>query len=275
MKEYLTASKISYFSIGTGTPIIFLHGLELDKSSTSLFFEPFLNIGGYQRIYFDLPGMGNSNPIYPATSDHVLELILHTIEKLIGNRPFIIYGHSFGGYLAQAVTKKLPKQVLGMFLTCPVVTADSSNRIIGKHINIFQEKIIPTENKDYFDDFLKINVIINQQCWQDYKKLIIPGLKKANTSFIKQLQGKSYQLSFESSLKTTIYPCPLKIMIGKNDQDVGYQEQLQLIQNNDNDEVVLLNQTGHNLMIDHPEIVKCHFKLFLAELTITKTQSLR
>lgn len=155
-----------------------------------------MNIGGYQRIYFDLPGMGNSNPIYPATSDHVLELILHTIKKLIGNRPFIIYGHSFGGYLAQAVTKKLPKQVLGMFLTCPVVTADSSNRIIGKHINIFQEKIIPAENKDYFDDFLKINVIINQQCWQDYKKLIIPGLKKSKYLFYQTITGKKLSAFF-------------------------------------------------------------------------------
>lgn len=37
MKEYLTRSNISYFSIGSGTPIIFLHGLSLDKQSTCLF----------------------------------------------------------------------------------------------------------------------------------------------------------------------------------------------------------------------------------------------
>nr|WP_238597854.1 hypothetical protein [Oenococcus oeni] len=58
MKEYLTRSNISYFSIGSGTPIIFLHGLSLDKQSTCLFFEPLSNVGQYQENLFGFAGDG-------------------------------------------------------------------------------------------------------------------------------------------------------------------------------------------------------------------------
>ncbi|OIL37179.1 alpha/beta hydrolase [Oenococcus oeni] len=265
MKEYLTRSNISYFSIGSGTPIIFLHGLSLDKQSTCLFFEPLSNAGQYQRIYLDLPGMGNSDPISPSTSDNVLETLIEAIEEIIGARRFILYGHSYGGYLAQAIAFHLKDQTLGVFLTCPVITADHSKRLTGKHINIFEEDINPVENKEYFADFLSMNVIINNQAWHDYQNLIIPGLQKEDKTFIDRLQN-NYSFTFEEKLKNINYQFPFKIMVGRNDQVVGYQEQLKLINHNENGEIVLLNRTGHNLMIDQREAVGFHFDLFLDEL---------
>ncbi|MDN6968738.1 alpha/beta hydrolase [Oenococcus sp. UCMA 17063] len=265
MKEYLTSSNISYFSVGSGTPIVFLHGLSLDKRSTYLFFEPLLNAGKYQRIYLDLPGMGNSDPISPSTSDNVLETLIEAIEEIIGARKFILYGHSYGGYLAQAIASHLAGQTLGVFLTCPVITADRSKRLIGKHINILEEDISPVENKKYFADFLSMNVIINNQAWQSYQDLIISGLQSEDESFVNRLRN-NYSFTFEEKLQNIKYQFPIKIMVGKNDQVVGYQEQLKLISHNENGEIVLLNRAGHNLMIDQHEAVSFHFDLFLDEL---------
>ncbi|MDI4585231.1 alpha/beta fold hydrolase [Oenococcus sp. UCMA 14587] len=265
MKECLTSSNISYFSVGSGTPIVFLHGLSLNKRSTYLFFEPLLNAGKYQRIYLDLPGMGNSNPIFPSTSDHVLETIIKSIKEIIGSRKFILYGHSYGGYLAQAIAADLADQTLGVFLTCPVITADRSKRLTGEHINIFEEDINPVENKEYFADFLSMNVIINNRAWQSYQDLIISGLQSEDKSFVNRLRN-NYSFIFEEKLKNTNYQFPIKIMVGRNDQVVGYREQLKLINHNDNGEIVLLNRTGHNLMIDQDKSVNFHFGLFLDEL---------
>nr|WP_257608593.1 hypothetical protein [Oenococcus oeni] len=41
---------------------------------------------------------------------------------------------------------------------------------------------------------------------------------------------------------------------------------MKLINHNENGEIVLLNRTGHNLMIDQRKAVGFHFDLFLDEL---------
>lgn len=83
----------------------------------------------YADKYYEYPGMGNSDPISPSTSDNVLETLIEAIEEIIGARRFILYGHSYGGYLAQAIAFHLKDQTLGVFLTCPVITADHSKRL--------------------------------------------------------------------------------------------------------------------------------------------------
>lgn len=80
------------------------------------------------------------------------------------------------------------QHVIGMFLTCP--RANRSDRIISKHINIDQEKIMPTTY--------------------------------AENEFTRKLKKTGYQLPSENILNWIHYSCPIKIIIGKNDQAVGY-----------------------------------------------------
>ncbi|MDH5106880.1 alpha/beta hydrolase [Lentilactobacillus diolivorans] len=263
-----TGNEVAYLSVGTGTPIIFLHGLALDHHSTVEFFEPFLKDSDYRRIYIDLPGMGETAALTSATSDQILESIMIAIREVVGNQKFIIYGHSFGGYLARATVSRFPNQILGMFLTCPVITADHTKRKVGKHVNIIQESVTPAANQDYWDDFLDMNVVINQASWQAYQRLIIPGLQNADLSFINKLEATDYQLSCDSEIREIQFPFPLEIMVGKNDHVVGYQEQSELVNHSSLAKLVLLNQAGHNLMIDQPEAVRVQLKQFLDDLTL-------
>ncbi|MBC9119136.1 alpha/beta fold hydrolase [Fructobacillus fructosus] len=53
------------------------------------------------------------------------------------------------------------------------------------------------------------------------------------------------------------------MMIGKNDQVVGYQEQCQLAEQSEGGELFLLSRTGHNVMIDRPVLTKLAFQNFL------------
>ncbi|MGX6402512.1 alpha/beta fold hydrolase [Lactiplantibacillus plantarum] len=265
MKSQQTTSGISYFSLGNGTPIIFLHGLALNKQSTYVLFDPLLKASKYQRIYLDLPGMGQSASTSSSTSDDVLEIIIQAIQEIIGNKQFILYGHSYGGYLALGIASRLKSKILGAFLTCPVVTAIDSARQRGKHINIFKEEVLPSKNKEYFTDFLNMNVVIGPRTWKSYQELIIPGLQTEDQLFVKNLK-RHYKLTFEESIKKTNYPFPITIMVGRNDQVVGYEEQLQFIAHNSNGAIILLNQTGHNLIIDQREAVNFHLPMFLEGL---------
>lgn len=261
MNQLRILSKISYIVHGKGQPIVFLHGLGLDSHSTELLFEPILRDSDFQRIYLDLPGMGKSaSDVFPS-SNNILRLLIEVIRKIVGSQQFILYGHSFGGYLAQGIALNLKEQVAGMFLTAPVITANSSKRRVGEHVNISQTNLNPVSNSEYFEDFLSMGVMINQQSWELYQKLIIPGLTHADQSFLSRLAGE-YSLSIEQKLKNATYEFSLEILVGKNDQVVGYQEQAIIGLKNANCGFVLLNKAGHNLMIDQLELVCLHFKVF-------------
>lgn len=53
--------------IGTGYPVVFLHGLALDMTSMQAWYEPLLSNQPVQRIYIDLPGMGGEPGVATST----------------------------------------------------------------------------------------------------------------------------------------------------------------------------------------------------------------
>lgn len=258
---------LTYEVMGEGIPIVFLHGLYLDRESTMFFFEPQVRFNGFKRIYIDLPGMGSSIATPSASANSIFDSLKNFIVSIVGQKKFILFGHSYGAYMAQALAHHFQSQVLSLFMTCPVIYADKDRRILGKHINISEEKISTDKNKEYFYDFKKMNVVLNQKSWQDYQNLIIPGLKKANKNFLSQLQDDSYSLSFENDLHHLNSKTAVCILVGRHDQVVGYEQQLKLIKLSESAEGALVNKAGHNLMIDQPGLVSFYFEKMLESLT--------
>ncbi|CAM3111008.1 alpha/beta hydrolase [Leuconostoc rapi] len=219
-------NNIEYQMIGSGMPIIFLHGLFLDKNSTKNFFEKDNNLAKFQHIYLDIPGMGNSLPTSEVTTDAIFKKLLDFIDDIIGAQKFAIYGHSYGGYLAQAIAYHYQNQVNGLFLTCPVTIADKELRLVERHKNEFIGKVHHSENETFYDDFESMNVLISQSRWAVYQDLILPGLNKANTNFLKHLQENSYAISFEEKLQNLGQNTKIQLVLGRHDHVVGYKQQL-------------------------------------------------
>ena len=71
----------------------------------------------YGRFYPDLPGMGRT-PVAGTISsnDDVVDLLLGLIDGTIGDEPFLVIGHSYGGYLARAIADRRPDQAVGLAL---------------------------------------------------------------------------------------------------------------------------------------------------------------
>ncbi|MGY3742279.1 alpha/beta fold hydrolase [Leuconostoc inhae] len=250
---------IKYTSVGSGTAILFIHGMFLDKTATQDFFEDNSNLSQFRRIYIDLPGMGNSIPLIEVSSDAILKMLISFIDHIIGSNQFIIYGHSYGGYLAQAIAHHYQNQVIGVLITCPVVIANKDKRILEEHKNEFINKPQPEKNDEFLQDFTEMNVIINQTSWLAYQKLILPGLKKANVAFINRLEGERYTLSSERKLTEMGNDTHVYVLLGHHDHVVGYKQQFELFSTNEKSTIALIAHAGHNLMIDQPEIV--HFYL--------------
>lgn len=87
---------LSYNQIGTGQPILLLHGLFASKEQWNNIMCQ-LSEAGYRAIAPDLPGYGNSTGF--ATRDYALEnqvVLLHQLTNQLGIRSFDVAGSSMG-----------------------------------------------------------------------------------------------------------------------------------------------------------------------------------
>jgi abhydrolase domain-containing protein 6 len=102
---------LSYNSVGTGQPILLLHGLFASKEQwDSMMCQ--LSEEGYRAIAPDLPGYGNSTGF--ATRDYALENqveLLHQLTNQLGIRSFDVAGSSMGGAIATLYSQRYPQQV--------------------------------------------------------------------------------------------------------------------------------------------------------------------
>src|SRR3954468_4509601 len=109
---------VHYVEHGTGRPVLILHGAGVDHREAEACFEPALDgVAGLRRVYPDLPGMGRTvAPQTMRSADDVLDTLLHFADEITGGTPYLLIGHSAGGYYAQAMAARRPAQVAGLAL---------------------------------------------------------------------------------------------------------------------------------------------------------------
>ncbi|APX71073.1 alpha/beta hydrolase [Companilactobacillus allii] len=267
MQIKIKNTNLNYKIYGSGKPIYFFHGMSLDSTSLEVVYEPLFKNKNYQRIYLDLPGLGDSQDVHEVnSSDDVLELVIEFIKQISGEKKVAIIGHSYGGYICLGLLAKIPDQIKAAFITCPVIHANKADRKVSVHKNIFLEDVKIGKNADKYQDFVKGNVVINQDAWETYQATVIPGLAKYNRPFWDKIKSeKKYQFSFEDELPLTLSGLQSKttILLGKNDYIVGYQEQLRLLNSHNNIQELILNDAGHNLLTDISEDLNFYFNKFL------------
>jgi pimeloyl-ACP methyl ester carboxylesterase len=122
MEAMVSGVPVHYAEYGNGTPVLALHGAGVDHREIAGAFEPiFSTVPGFRRLYPDLPGMGRTPAPGTITSnDDVLDLLLGLVDSTLGNEPFLVIGHSYGGYLARGIANRRPEQAVGLALVCPV-----------------------------------------------------------------------------------------------------------------------------------------------------------
>ncbi|MEH2301603.1 MAG: alpha/beta hydrolase [Nostoc sp.] len=109
---------LSYNQVGTGQPILLLHGLFASKEQwNSMMCQ--LSEAGYWVIAPDLPGYGNSTGF--ATRDYALEnqvALLHQLTNQLGIRSrFDVAGSSMGGAIATLYSQRYPEQLRSLAFT--------------------------------------------------------------------------------------------------------------------------------------------------------------
>ena len=210
----------------------------------------------WKRIYFDLPGMGNTvlkKEI--STTDDIFNIIEEFINKIITEEIFYIAAESYGAYLARMFIKKYPQRIGGIMMLCPVVIPHVKNRnlppmeIVSRDNEFY--KTLHVKEQETFDNMFTVQ---NSNNWERYIKEVRSGVKKCDITLLKKIKKYGYGFKEDPDTLAAPYKNPSLIIAGRQDLSVGYKDALSLIDKYPNSDFVILDGAGHMLQIEQKEI---------------------
>ena len=244
---------IDYEILGEGTPVLIIHGWGIDRTTMQAAFEPsFAKVGGYKRYYIDLPGMGRSEHGDVRNSDDMLKLIYDFAINVIGEK-FVIAGQSYGGLLARGFVNKYGDLVQKMILLCPcVIPGVRQGRVELLTVVEKDDELLASLTKEEYDNFTLMNVRLTRDVWERYRKDLLPALQRADWEFLNNTLEGSF--SFDPDDLPEPVKIPALIIAAKLDSEVGYKDQFDLMEKYVNSTYCAVENAGHNLQIEQPEI---------------------
>jgi len=244
---------VHYVEHGTGRPVLVLHGAGVDHREAEACFEAaFAGVPGLRRIYPDLPGMGRT--VAPETlrsADDVLETLLDFADEVTGEPPYLLVGHSAGGYFAQAMAAMRPAQVAGLALVCPLLPG---LREVPKH------RVVVGSGEIGDDVFRSYFVIHTPEMLERYERHVAPAAALVDHAAMERI-GERWALTADH---TQAYAGPTVLVAGRLDSTVGYAAAVDLLEHYPHASRAVLDGTGHALPHEQPELLRALLAEWLA-----------
>jgi pimeloyl-ACP methyl ester carboxylesterase len=241
---------VHYAQHGAGTPVLALHGGEVDHREITGALEPvFAERPGYRRIYPDLPGMGRTPaPETIDSTDAVLDTLLGLVDDVIGEEAFLVVGHSYGGYLARAIANRRPGQVAGLALICSLageqVRGDERPEHVvlraadGLDLDGTLEPAMAAEFRNYL-------VVQTPETLRRFQETVAPGVALADQAALERIFAR-WQLRTAPE-QAPAYTNPTLILAGRQDATVGYAGSWRLLEHYPRATFAVLDRAGHGL----------------------------
>lgn len=242
--------------VGEGTPILMVHGMGVDHRTMKGCMEPVFQDrrDRWRRIYFDLPGMGETKGVdWITNSDGMLRFVLAFIDEVIPDEPFLLVGESYGGYLVRAAIRERPKDVEGMLLICPLVVADDEQRDAAPCSVLMRDSALQesleVEERRFLDLFL---VRQSAENWARFRDEMLVGFEDGDEAFQARIRGDSASYAFTFDVDEALVPFekPSLIVTGRQDYLVGYRNAWHLMNNCPRSAFAVLDMAGHALQIE-------------------------
>ena len=269
MKQVVNNTEVNYEIIGTGKPVLIIHGYYQSIESMKPSFEQvFESADGYKRIYIDLPGMGKTKSSEAIkNSDDMLNVLIQFIDAVIPEEEILIVGESYGGYLARGLVNKIHNRVSALLLVCPVIIPNKANRNLPKHEVLEKDPELLKELSDEEGKRFGSSVVIQSpKIYKRYKNEIANPMKPADKDFLENIRHNSYGFSFDPDNLESDFDKPALFLLGINDSVVGYEDIDQILDKYPLANTVYLYNAGHNLKIEQEEKFNNYVKDWLRKL---------
>lgn len=248
--------------IGSGHPILFIHGWEMNGAVEALDFEPIFThhkapFQNFRRIYVDLPGMGGSPPHGIQNLDDIFHRLTQFIDSNLAGSRFLLVGSSCGAYLARAVARRYANQIDGLMLRVPLMEPED----VKRDVDAFEPLVRVEGMMDGLGVKVKAmlgNVLVQTEAYvtalgEKYRKAYLPALESADKEVLSGIRRdpSRYRLSKEimGQVEEKLM-APTLIVCGRQDDVVGYRDSLRLLEEYPRAAFVVLDRAGHNLPVD-------------------------
>lgn len=269
MKKIETSNqiKIAYQDVGTGIPIILIHGLD---GNLAAFYSLKKELRKYYRvIVYDVRGHGKSTrPISYNLNDHINDL--NMLMQQLDIKSAHLLGHDMGGIIAQAFTEKYKDKVLSL----TIISSKSEDIVHG-----FTKLMI--EHQDEIAGFNKSEALL----------ILFPYIYKKSDVAMKWLQRQHLYnkqddedsavasralLDTENHSKTVTHTInvPTMIVDGRYDPIIINKENQQIENQFKNIKYVLFNESGHAPHIEEKEKFLTLYLNFLEKNDSSNTTNL-
>ena len=184
---------IDYEIIGSGKPVLIIHGWGISKITMKAAFEPvFAQLENYKRYYIDLPGMGDSEHGEVKNSDDILELLHGFATDIIGEK-FIIAGQSYAGLLTRGFVYKYPELLEKIILLVPCIFPGvRQGRVEPLTVVERDDEFLATLTRQQYDNFTMMNVVLTREVWERYNSSVQPALDIADWDFLNNVLEGSF-----------------------------------------------------------------------------------
>ena len=238
---------VFYLEHGEGLPVLALHGAGVDHREVMACLEPvFEALPGYRRIYPDLPGMGRTPaPEAIGSADDVLDVLLGFVDRVVGDRPMVVVGHSAGGYFAPAIALRRAEQVVGLALFCPLLPGVRD--VPGQAVTFGS----PDLGDDDFRDYV---VVRTPETLERYDRYVAPAGPLADQAALQRI-GERWELTARPEDEAP-YRHPTLVVTGRQDSTVGYAGAWDLLDQFPRATFAVLDRAGHALPHEQPELLR-------------------
>ncbi len=242
--------------IGTGTPLVILHGVRLDHRHMMESLEPMFEGGdGWQRIYVDLPGHGQSPARETIRSqDDVLDALIAFTDDLLPGQRFGVIGESRGSYLARGMAHKRPEQVLGLALIVPGGNPGTDPARLPDHDVLLPD---PALRDGLADDqvfrFENLMVIQNQRLLDLAAQSKIPAMALFDAAQEARVSS-AFHFAHELRGEVSIHHGATVIIVGRQDAMSGYLDGIDLFDTYPRASLAVLDTAGHAVAWERPDV---------------------
>lgn len=247
-----------YTEHGEGQPIVALHGAGVDHGEIEAAIETAIPRSGYRRIYPDLPGMGRSTADGLNSNADVVTLLGGFIDHLAAG-PVLLLGHSYGAYLARGVAARRPGAVRGLALLCPI--ADGSGHVpepaVVRQDPDAYDELDPAQHSG-FDEYFVVRTPATARRYRDH---VVPG-----TTLVDEAALERIFAGWTIELGSSPFPGPSLLVAGRRDSTVGYVNTVALVERYPRATLAVVEDAGHALMHERPEIVTALLADWLARV---------
>ena len=240
--------------MGSGTPVVLLHGFGLDHRSLIPLDPTFERSGGWRRIYLDLPGATGSPADAVTSSQEVAEAVRDEISARVGAEPFAVLGSSFGGMIARYVAHELRSQVLGLATLAGVFVARHDARTVPPRTVLRQEPAIVPLLGAELDRYRDGAVVESTDDARAFLRYELPGLEGADQGALDRISQR-YPLDREPE---DAYPEPFLQptlhLTGRQDHVVGYSDAWSRVDHYPRASFAVLDAAGHNILFEQRDL---------------------